>query len=56
MFRHVGADSLVRGDGFDHLTDILSAGKVTLLFGAHDIGRNSALALAGCLAGYISRG
>ena len=34
----------------DHLTDLVSAGKVTLLFGAHDIELNNAVALAGYLA------
>jgi uncharacterized protein YeaO (DUF488 family) len=34
----------------DHLTDLVSAGKVTLLFGAHDAERNNAVALADYLA------
>jgi uncharacterized protein YeaO (DUF488 family) len=34
----------------DRLTDLVSAGKVTLLFGAHDIERNNAVALADYLA------
>jgi uncharacterized protein YeaO (DUF488 family) len=34
----------------DHLTDLLSAGKVTLLFGAHDIEHHNAVALADYLA------
>ena len=34
----------------DHLTDLVSAGKVTLLFGAHDIEHNNAVALADYLA------
>jgi uncharacterized protein YeaO (DUF488 family) len=34
----------------DHLTDFVSAGKVTLLFGAHDIEHNNAVALADYLA------
>jgi len=33
-----------------HLTDLVSAGKVTLLFGAHDIEHNNAVALADYLA------
>ena len=36
----------------DHLTDLLSAGKVTLLFGAHDTERNNAVALADYLAAH----
>ena len=36
----------------DHLTDLLSAGKVTLLFGAHDTERNNAVALADFLAAH----
>ncbi|CUU20889.1 FIG016027 protein of unknown function YeaO CDS [Bradyrhizobium sp.] len=34
----------------DHLTELVSAGKVTLLFGAHDAERNNAVALADYLA------
>ena len=34
----------------DHLTDLVSAGKMTLLFGAHDIEHNNAVALANYLA------
>ena len=34
----------------DHLTDLVSAGKVTLLFGARDIEHNNAVALADYLA------
>ena len=34
----------------EHLTDLVSAGKVTLLFGAHDTERNNAVALADYLA------
>jgi uncharacterized protein YeaO (DUF488 family) len=34
----------------DHLKDLISAGKVTLLFGAHDIEHNNAVALADYLA------
>jgi uncharacterized protein YeaO (DUF488 family) len=34
----------------DHLTDLVSAGKVTLLFGAHDIEHNNAVALVDYLA------
>ena len=34
----------------DHLTDLVSAGKVTLLFGAHDIKHNNAVALVDYLA------
>jgi len=34
----------------DRLTDLVSAGKVTLLFGAHDIEHNNAVALADYLA------
>ena len=34
----------------DHLTDLVSAGGVTLLFGAHDIEHNNAVALADYLA------
>jgi uncharacterized protein YeaO (DUF488 family) len=34
----------------DHLTDLVSAGKVTLLFGVHDIEHNNAVALADYLA------
>ena len=30
----------------DHLTDLVSAGKVTLLFGAHDTEHNNAVRLA----------
>lgn len=30
----------------ERLTDLVSAGKVTLLFGAHDTKRNNAIALA----------
>ena len=36
----------------DHLTDLVSAGKVTLLFGAHDVERNNAVALADYLAAH----
>jgi uncharacterized protein YeaO (DUF488 family) len=36
----------------DRLTDLVSAGKVTLLFGAHDIERNNAVALADYLAAH----
>ena len=36
----------------EHLTDLGSAGKVTLLFDAHDIERNNAVALAGYLAAH----
>jgi uncharacterized protein YeaO (DUF488 family) len=38
--------------GLEHLTDLVSAGKVTLLFGAHDTERNNAVALAGYLAAH----
>ena len=34
----------------DHLTDLVSAGKVTLLFGAHDTARTNVEALADYLA------
>ena len=34
----------------DHLTDLVTAGKVTLLFGAHDVEHNNAVALANYLA------
>jgi uncharacterized protein YeaO (DUF488 family) len=34
----------------DHLMDLLLAGKVTLLFGAHDTERNNAVALADYVA------
>ena len=34
----------------DHLTDLVSAGKMTLHFGAHDIEHNNAVALADYLA------
>ena len=34
----------------DHLTDLVSAGKVTLLFGAHDTERTNVEALADYLA------
>jgi uncharacterized protein YeaO (DUF488 family) len=34
----------------DRLTDLVSAGKVTLLFGAHDTEHNNAVALADYLA------
>src|SRR5262252_7284987 len=34
----------------EHLTDLVSAGKVTLLFGAHDTEHNNAVALADYLA------
>lgn len=36
----------------EELTDLISAGKVTLLFGAHDTERNNAVALADYLAKY----
>jgi uncharacterized protein YeaO (DUF488 family) len=37
----------------EHLTDLVLAGKVTLLFGAHDAAaRNNAVALADYLAAY----
>jgi uncharacterized protein YeaO (DUF488 family) len=36
----------------DHLTHLLSAGKVTLLFAAHDTERNDAVALADYLAAH----
>ena len=36
----------------EHLTDLVSAGKVTLLFGAHDTERNNAVALADYLAAH----
>ena len=36
----------------EHLTDLVSTGKVTLLFGAHDTERNNAVALADYLAAY----
>jgi uncharacterized protein YeaO (DUF488 family) len=52
VFQSVGADSLAPGDGSHHLTDLLSAGKVTLLFGAHDTERNNAVALADYLAAH----
>jgi uncharacterized protein YeaO (DUF488 family) len=35
-----------------HLTDLILAGKVTLLFGAHDTERNNAVALADYLAAH----
>jgi uncharacterized protein YeaO (DUF488 family) len=34
------------------LTDLVSTGKVMLLFGAHDTGRNNAVALADYLAAH----
>ena len=34
----------------DHLTDLVSAGKMTLLFRAHDIEHNNAVVLADYLA------
>ena len=34
----------------DYLTDLVSEGKVTLLFGAHDVEHNNAVALANYLA------
>ena len=34
----------------DHLTDLVSASKITLLFGARDTERNNAVALADYLA------
>ena len=34
----------------DHLTHLVSAGKVTLFFGVHDIEHNNAVALADYLA------
>ena len=34
----------------DHLTDLVSAGKVALLFGAHDTEHNNAVVLADYLA------
>ncbi|WFU21787.1 DUF488 family protein [Bradyrhizobium sp. CB1717] len=36
----------------EHLTDLVSTGEVTLLFGAHDTGRNNAVALADYLAAH----
>src|SRR6266576_961508 len=36
----------------EHLTDLVSTGKVTLLFGAHDTERNNAVALADYLAAH----
>ena len=36
----------------EHLAGIVSAGKVTLLFGAHDTERNNAVALADYLSTY----
>ena len=36
----------------DHLAELLSAGKVTLLFGAHDTEHNNAVALADYLAAH----
>ena len=36
----------------EYLTDLISAGKVTLLFGAHDTERNNAVALADSLAAH----
>jgi uncharacterized protein YeaO (DUF488 family) len=36
----------------EQLTDLVSAGNVTLLFGAHDTERNNAMALADYLAAY----
>ena len=36
----------------EHLTDFVSTGKVTLLFGAHDTERNNAVALADFLAAH----
>ena len=36
----------------ERLTDLVSTGKVTLLFGAHDTERNNAVALADYLAAY----
>jgi uncharacterized protein YeaO (DUF488 family) len=40
----------LRSRRVDHLTDLVSAGKVTLLFGAHDIEHNNAVALVDYLA------
>ena len=36
----------------EHLTDLVSTGKVTLLFGAHDTERNNAVALADFLVAH----
>ena len=36
----------------EHLTDLVSTGKVTLLFGAHDAEHNNAVALADYLAAH----
>jgi uncharacterized protein YeaO (DUF488 family) len=36
----------------EHLTDLVSTGKVTLLFGARDTERNNAVALADFLAAH----
>ena len=47
-FEEIGANHAA----VDHLTDLLSAGKVTLLFGAHDTERNNAVALADYLAAH----
>ena len=37
---------------FEHLTDLVSTGKVTLLFGAHDTERDNAVTLADYLAAH----
>jgi uncharacterized protein YeaO (DUF488 family) len=39
-------------DSVEQLTDLISAGKVTLLFGARDTERNNAVALADYLAAH----
>jgi len=40
MTRTAGVSFSADHTAVDHLTDLVSAGKVTLLFGAHDIERS----------------
>jgi len=50
MTRTAGVSFSADHTAVDHLTDLVSAGKVTLLFGAHDIEHNNAVALEDYLA------
>ena len=50
MTRTAGVSFSADHTAVDHLTDLVSAGKVTLLFGAHDTERTNVEALADYLA------